>query len=229
MNSQLIKPAKPLLLSALFLSTALMGISSYADTSSNIIRTPAPVRLAYTPPENTDNEEEKEDSPAACYDPNNVGKVGTYSKCKGLLIVENGGGKFGIESAVRRGILVDGKSYGAEDIFTGQVTDMSFLFRSSTAQNVNTNIDIDYWDTSNVTDMTRMFGDSDFNQYIGSWDVSNVSIMEAMFYYSSVFNQDLSEWCVVNFTANPPLFDSNALENSNKPVWGTCPRGEDQQ
>ena len=43
--------------------------------------------------------------------------------------------------------------------------------------------DISSWDTSNVTDMSRMFYQSgDFNRDIGGWDTSNVIDMSYMFY-----------------------------------------------
>ena len=32
-----------------------------------------------------------------------------------------------------------------------------------------------------------------FNQDIGEWNVSDVTNMDSMFYYCSLFNQDLSE------------------------------------
>lgn len=38
------------------------------------------------------------------------------------------------------------------------------------------------WNTSNVTNMSEMFGYAEsFNQPIGSWDVSNVKNMDEMF------------------------------------------------
>ena len=40
---------------------------------------------------------------------------------------------------------------------------------------------IEFWNVSNVTDMSSMFSHSDFNQDICSWDVSNVTDMSYMF------------------------------------------------
>ena len=58
------------------------------------------------------------------------------------------------------------------------------------------NGNISSWDTSSVTTMNYMFnmgGNPDvFNQDISNWDTSSVTDMEAMFFWTSVFNQDLS-------------------------------------
>ena len=45
-----------------------------------------------------------------------------------------------------------------------------------------------------------------------------------MFFRARAFNQDISSWCVTNFSSEPPYFSFNSrLIESNKPVWGTCP------
>jgi surface protein len=111
---------------------------------------------------------------------------------------------------------------------TSNVTDMGQMFFSAGAFNS----DIGAWDTSNVSDMRYMFfGAQEFNQDIGGWDTSNVTDMYAMFSYAYLFNQDLSDWCVSLIPSEPVNFDAQAgdwvLANS-RPVWGTCPRGEDQ-
>ena len=48
--------------------------------------------------------------------------------------------------------------------------------------------------------------------------------MNDMFRDATLFNQDLSGWCVSNISSEPENFSLNsALSNENKPVWGTCP------
>jgi hypothetical protein len=48
--------------------------------------------------------------------------------------------------------------------------------------------------------------------------------MSNMFQGATVFNQDLSSWCVGNIVAEPTNFSTDsALTTGNKPVWGTCP------
>jgi hypothetical protein len=58
---------------------------------------------------------------------------------------------------------------------------------------------------------------------IGDWDVSRVTDMDFMFCGTAAFNQDLSAWCVSNFTDEPSFFDAGTpLENNpeNHPDWG---------
>ena len=102
-----------------------------------------------------------------------------------------------------------------------KVTDMSGMF--SFAEKFNQ--PIGNWNVSNVTDMLLMFESArSFNHPIGDWDVSKVADMDQMFAHATIFNQNLSDWCVQNIPNEPELFSTgSALENANKPVWGTCP------
>ena len=86
------------------------------------------------------------------------------------------------------------------DIDTSEITDMSFLFSTSSFIG-----DISGWDVSNVTDMKGMFFQSEFNNDISSWDVSNVESMEGMF-MDSEFNQDISSWNLNNIKNMKGMF-----------------------
>ena len=45
-----------------------------------------------------------------------------------------------------------------------------------------------------------------------------------MFMNATLFNQDLTKWCVTNITSEPSDFStSSPLTEANKPKWGTCP------
>jgi surface protein len=63
-------------------------------------------------------------------------------------------------------------------VVTSKITNFSRLFQLKGSPN-----GVEYWDVSNVTDMSYMFaGLSVFNLDISNWDVSNVTNMKGMFY-----------------------------------------------
>jgi len=48
--------------------------------------------------------------------------------------------------------------------------------------------------------------------------------MRYMFRNASAFNQDLTQWCVSNFSSIPVDFSTDSgLTPAKHPVWGTCP------
>ena len=80
---------------------------------------------------------------------------------------------------------------------TSDVTDMNRLFQFRDYFNE----DISKWDVSKVTDMSGMFNHAEsFNQPIGEWDTSNVTTMEGMFCEAFNFNQPIGEWNTSNVT-----------------------------
>ena len=71
-------------------------------------------------------------------------------------------------------------------IDTSKITDMSCLFEFDGISSSMNHFDgdISKWDVSNVTDMHKMFRNSDFtgkNSDLSNWDVSNVTDMTNMF------------------------------------------------
>lgn len=155
----------------------------------------------------------------ACYDPANIGKVGTATGCMDMLIVDN----TMLEDATDTGyaITFEGVDYTFGDsehnIFTGQVTNMYSLFISS-----NFNEDIGYWDTSNVVSMDRLFRNNiAFNQDIGDWDTSSVVTMLRIFENAQSFNQDISNWDISGLDSMLYMFlDATSF---NQPIgnWDT--------
>ena len=97
-----------------------------------------------------------------------------------------------IREIIEQRIKQEGTEVNLNDIDVSEITDMSFLF-----QDLDFNGDISLWDVSNVTDMQGMFsGCHNFNQDISLWDVSKVTDMQAMFARCENFNQDISSWDV---------------------------------
>ena len=89
-------------------------------------------------------------------------------------------------------------------VVTTLVTDMSGLFDSVlgslASQNRAFNQNLSSWDTSNVTNMSRMFiGNvslSSANQNFNSWDTSKVTDMSYMFASTDNMNPQITSWDV---------------------------------
>ena len=98
--------------------------------------------------------------------------------------------------------------YDLNFIDTSKITDMSNLF-----MNCEYDIDVSNWDVSNVINMGCTFYNC--NMFTGkgleNWDVSNVKDMSDMFYYCKKFDCDLSNWDVSNVTDMYSMF--TACEN----------------
>ena len=56
------------------------------------------------------------------------------------------------------------------------------------------------WDTSDITDMSELFKDTNFNENIGNWNTSNVTNMESMFQDAVEFDQNLIGWDTSSIT-----------------------------
>src|SRR5574344_1890217 len=92
-----------------------------------------------------------------------------------------------LKTLINKTIEEQGTACNLNFIDTSLITDMSKMFFNSLF-----NGDISSWDVSNVTNMGYMFSHSKkFNGNISSWDVSNVTDMGSMF-YNSKFNSDIS-------------------------------------
>ena len=86
---------------------------------------------------------------------------------------------------------------------TSQVTDMNSLFEEKRSFNDN----INNWDLSNVINMSYMFYEaSSFNQPLDSWNTSNVTNMSFMFSYANNYNQPLNNWNTSNVTNMSGMF-----------------------
>jgi surface protein len=88
------------------------------------------------------------------------------------------------------------------------------------------NRNIGNWNTSNVTDMSEMFGVDAaganpifFNQNIGNWDTSSVTNMAGMFRGAKFFNQNIGNWNTSNVTNMSDMFRKANAFNQNIGNW----------
>ena len=99
-------------------------------------------------------------------------------------------------------------------IDTSLITDMSRLFQDLHDFNGK----ISNWDVSNVTDMHDMFFNAlTFNQPLDTWDMSNVIDMSGMFSLATSFNQPLDSWQVTDRTVTSDMFLCSKLKSL--PEW----------
>ena len=171
-----------------------------------------------------------------CYNPVNVGTIGNWSGCDGMLIVDRDmliNAEWFLPTKHDRYIAHNGINFtfgdSAYNVFTGQVTDMSgdinnldwcslifsdFDFCLDDWNNeIGFNADIGYWDVSNVQNMSFLFADAiNFNQSLNNWDVSNVVDMSGMFWGPSNFNQPLNSWDVSNVQDMYSMFFASSFD-----------------
>ena len=147
-----------------------------------------------------------------------------FKSCGNLIDPDISG--WDTSNVTNMGKMFESASHFIQDIGnwdTSKVKDMSYMF----SQAKDFNQDIGKWDTSKVTDMKWMFRNSrDFNQDISNWDTSSVTDMEAFMVNNKAFNQDLSEWCVNPEPWHDKFYEGAPQWTEPKPVWGTCPRGQ---
>ena len=80
--------------------------------------------------------------------------------------------------------------------------------------------DINEWDTSEVTDMSKLFYyEFKFNSPIGNWNVSKVTNMKDIFWCAKKFNQSLNNWDVSNVTDMSYMFEEAISFNQPLDNW----------
>ncbi len=111
----------------------------------------------------------------------------------------------------------DGATANLNYIDTSDITDMGYMFRDARAFNQSLN----NWNVSNVTTMVAMFYDATaFDQSLDTWNVSNVGDMAYMFYNATSFNQNISGWADRSRRYTSVMFyGATAMQTENKPQW----------
>ena len=66
--------------------------------------------------------------------------------------------------------------------------------------------DLNFIDTSKITNMSNLFANCEYDIDVSNWDVSNVTNMYNMFYCCKNFDCDLSNWNVSNVTDMYSMF-----------------------
>ena len=118
-----------------------------------------------------------------------------------------------LRKIIKQKIESEGNECDLNDIDTSNITDMSNLFADS-----DFNGNISKWDVSNVKNMRGTFYCSKFNGDISNWDVSNVKDMKYMFEFS-IFNNDISNWDVYNVTFKLDMFQNYPIKEKYKPKF----------
>lgn len=95
-----------------------------------------------------------------------------------------------------------------------------YLWNNNNKEAINTYGHISEWNTSNITDMSKLFYNyTFFNDNINNWNVSNVINMEALFYKCFNFNQPLYKWNVGNVRNMSEMFYECINFNQSLDNW----------
>jgi surface protein len=118
-----------------------------------------------------------------------------------------------LQEIIKNTISEQGNNCDLNFIDTSLITDMTNLFMGM----FNFNGKIDKWNTSNVTSMRGMFRNAEsFNQPIGNWDTSRVTDMSYMFVGAESFNQPIDKWDTSKVTNMGSMFRD--AKSFNRPI-----------
>ena len=85
--------------------------------------------------------------------------------------------------------------FDLNDIDTSEITDMSKLFRDMRKEVSFNNVDVSKWNVSKVESFNNCFTSiSNFNCNLSEWDVSSCEDFESMFEGCYKFESDLKDW-----------------------------------
>ncbi|GGE35721.1 BspA family leucine-rich repeat surface protein [Psychroflexus planctonicus] len=99
-------------------------------------------------------------------------------------------------------------------------TSLKNMFKGSIL--LNSPFNINFWDVSNITNMSGMFqGCRAFNQALSQWDVSSVTNMSSMFQDARLFNQNIGSWNTSNVVTMRKMFKEAQSFDRNINNWNT--------
>lgn len=98
---------------------------------------------------------------------------------------------------------------------TASVTDFSGMFNGASS----TNIDIRNWNTGNVTNMAKMFANSNIIGDLRNWNVTKVTNMSEMFFAAKSF--DLSNWNTGSVKDMSSMFEKSQFNSYDFSNWNT--------
>jgi surface protein len=116
-----------------------------------------------------------------------------------------------LKSLIEKEIEQNGATCSLNHIDVSDVTDMARMFYQS-----EFNGDISQWNTSKVSNMSSMFSQSKFNGDISKWSTSKVKSMVAMFHRSQ-FNGDISQWDTSSVTDMSWMFTGGVFKGDLRP------------
>ena len=102
-----------------------------------------------------------------------------------------------------------------------EVTNMKLVFKSQSFGNTLGVLDLSFWDTSNVRNMSEMFHGYHGNVEVGMWDTGNVTDMGGMFANASDFNGDIGKWDTGKVENMACLFENASKFNCAIGNWNT--------
>jgi len=82
-------------------------------------------------------------------------------------------------------------------------------------------VDLNCWDTSEVTDMTYAFGTSDFQGSLDNWDTSKVTDMSYMFVDATSFNSQINHFNIAEVTSFNCFLNGAAAFDQPLDSWDT--------